>query len=249
MDWTIYIKDIMHLVAQALLPVVMIVLVGLLIYAIFSVGSLIVEFITERRHFKVTIPDFINDINDASLDAVADVINTSGLLKDQKIVLLSVVKNLSLPKEDLFALAKAELGTASSRYDKIVKRNVAITRLAPSFGLLATLIPLGPGIVAMGQGETDILSSSLLIAFDGTAIGLVVGVIFLPIANMRERWFGDYMLALETGMRCLLQKAEIEVEAGVLVPPRKVSRHVKAAEARAVGVETRGQFPADAKGE
>lgn len=35
-------------------------------------------------------------------------------------------------------------------------------------GLLGTLIPLGPGIIALGQGDTQTLSTSLLTAFDTT---------------------------------------------------------------------------------
>ena len=191
-----------------LIPV-MIVLALLFVYAVFSVGSLAVEYVTERRHFRVVIPDFIDSINDASAKSLPDAIDASKLLTDQKLVLITVAKSIGLPKEDLFALAKAELANERALYDKVTARNSMAVRAAPAFGLLGTLIPLGPGIVAMGQGNVEMLASSLLIAFDTTAVGLIVSMAFLFIGSFRKRWYTLYMLALETGTRCLLQKAEL----------------------------------------
>jgi len=62
--------------------------------------------------------------------------------------------------------------------------------------------------VAMGQGDVNTLSSSLLIAFDTTVAGLASAVVCMLIAKCRKRWYANYMMALETGVRCVLQKAE-----------------------------------------
>jgi biopolymer transport protein ExbB/TolQ len=236
-DATIYLKDVLHLVAQALLIPVMIILVALIIYAVFSIGSLVVELLTERRRFKVVIPEFINAINDATVDGVQDVIMSSGLLRDQKLVLRTVAQNMGLPKEDLFALARAELTGEGEVYDKITGRNDLVVRLGPIVGLLGTLIPLGPGIVALGQGDVNLLSSSLLIAFDTTAAGLSVAGVFMLISRIRKRWYTRYKLALETGMRCILQKAELELGRACGLAATSDTRRVKQAEARAVGAE------------
>ncbi|MDR0350000.1 MAG: MotA/TolQ/ExbB proton channel family protein [Coriobacteriales bacterium] len=246
LEATIYLKDILHLAAQALLVPVMVALAALIIYAVFSLGSLLVELLTERRRFKVAIPEFINAINDAAPHEVEAVIGRSGLLKDQKLVLLTVARSMSLPKEDLFALAKAELSAESGIYDKVTSRNDLVVKAGPIVGLLGTLIPLGPGIVAMGQGDVDALATSLLIAFDTTAAGLSAAVVFMFISRVRKRWYARYMLALETGMRCLLQKAELEVAPGELSTPRVVSPRVKRAETRAAGLPYQPQAPAQA---
>jgi hypothetical protein len=79
------------------------------------------------------------------------------------------------------------------------------------------------------------LSTSLLIAFDTTAAGLSVAAVFMFISRIRKRWYADYLLALETGMRCLLQKAEIAISDGELSVSHSGSRRVKQAETRAVG--------------
>ena len=42
-----------------------------------------------------------------------------------------------------------------SHYDHILKCTELVSKLAPMLGLLGTLIPLGPGIIALGQGDTQ----------------------------------------------------------------------------------------------
>ena len=70
------------------------------------------------------------------------------------------------------------------------------------FGLMGTLIPLGPGLIALGQGDTKTLSSSLLIAFDTTVAGLISAAVSYIISSVRNRWYEEYMVNLETVMEC-----------------------------------------------
>lgn len=64
-------------------------------------------------------------------------------------------------------------------------------------GLLGTLIPLGPGIIALGQGDTYTLSKSLLTAFDTTIAGLVAAALAIVVSAIRRRWYREYGSVLE----------------------------------------------------
>ena len=75
-----------------------------------------------------------------------------------------------------------------SHYEKILKVSDIIARIAPMFGLLGTLIPLGPGIIALGQGDTYTLSTSLLTAFDTTVAGLISAAAAFIISAVRRSW-------------------------------------------------------------
>ena len=81
-----------------------------------------------------------------------------------------------------------------------------ISKLGPMFGLLGTRGPLGPGLMALGQGDTQALSQSLLTAFDTTAAGVVIAAIALVIAQMRKQWYRRYSQALESMMEVILDK-------------------------------------------
>ena len=56
---------------------------------------------------------------------------------------------------------------------KRIERADMIARIAPMFGLMGTLIPLGPGLAALGQGNLTILTEAITIAFDTTVLGLL----------------------------------------------------------------------------
>ena len=88
----------------------------------------------------------------------------------------------------------------------------------PMFGLLGTLIPLGPGLIALGQGDTKTLSASLLIAFDTTIAGLISGAVAFVITSIRKRWYDSYLVSMETLMEAILDKqslAELAMTASV----------------------------------
>ncbi|MDR2671828.1 MAG: MotA/TolQ/ExbB proton channel family protein [Coriobacteriales bacterium] len=215
---SLYISTILHYISQGLLIPVMIVLVGLIIFALYCVGSIITEALTERRHFKTNIPQVINNIYDADYSKVEDVIETSALLRPQKAALLMVIRNMGLTEDDLFALAKTQVAKVDDRYKRILARTEQVTKIAPMMGLMCTLIPLGPGIVAMGEGNVNLLSMSLLIAFDGTVAGLVAAVVSLIVSGLRKRWYNQYLMILESLMTCILDKATQARQAGIELP-------------------------------
>jgi len=207
-DIYLYISTILHMVAQALMIPVMIVLGLLILFALFSVGSLIVESFTERRHFKVNSPQLINAIHETAADGLEDVITGGHLLKPQKNALITVVQNMGLTADELFALARTQIEKVNDRYKRTLMLSEQVTKIAPMLGLMCTLIPLGPGIVAMGQGNVAELSMSLLVAFDGTVAGLVAAVVAMLVTAVRKRWYGQYLVILESLMTAVLDKAK-----------------------------------------
>jgi len=78
-----------------------------------------------------------------------------------------------------------------------IERADFITRIAPMLGLMGTLIPLGPGLAALGEGELSILTTAMTVAFDTTIIGLLAGIIGFVLARMRRRWYDQALLQLE----------------------------------------------------
>jgi biopolymer transport protein ExbB/TolQ len=93
-----------------------------------------------------------------------------------------------------------------ARREGIVKISDAITKLGPMFGLLGTLIPLGPGILALGRGDTLTLSQSLLTAFDTTVAGLISAAVAFVISSVRKRWYAKHIVALEAETEDLLDE-------------------------------------------
>ena len=187
---------------------VVIILVLLLAFAVFSIGWILVEHFTEHRHMKVCLPQLLDELRADPADR-AGLIEKSALLARQKEALLELTRHPAFTDVMRGSLAENLLSREQAFYDRRLKRTDLTAKLAPMFGLLGTLIPLGPGIIALGQGDTFTLSVSLRTAFDTTIAGLVVAAVCLVISTIRRRWYRGYMADLETLTDCVL-----ELEAG-----------------------------------
>ena len=106
------------------------------------------------------------------------------------------------------ALAQQLVAQEEERLEKYTAVTDLIARLGPMFGLLGTLIPLGPGIVALGQGDTQTLAESLGVAFDTTIAGVISAAVSCVISNIRKRWYNEYITLLESTMECILEEME-----------------------------------------
>jgi biopolymer transport protein ExbB/TolQ len=78
-----------------------------------------------------------------------------------------------------------------------IERADFITRLAPMLGLMGTLIPLGPGLAALGEGELRVLTTAMTVAFDTTVIGLLAGMIGFVLGRLRRRWYDQALSELQ----------------------------------------------------
>ena len=202
-ETTFRIHDVLRAVSSALEVPVVIVLILFLLAAAVLTGWGIAEFFTERRHLKVALPQLLEDLRTA--DDRAAVIEASGLLRRQKDALLELLNHPDFNGEMRETLAVRLLEQEQDRYDRIVKLSELLARLAPMFGLLGTLIPLGPGIIALGQGDTYTLSTSLLTAFDTTVAGLVAAAFATVISTVRRGWYREYASILEAAAEMLLE--------------------------------------------
>ncbi|MGC4017847.1 MAG: MotA/TolQ/ExbB proton channel family protein [Muricomes sp.] len=168
------------------------------------VAMLATEFFTEHRHLKISMPEIMDQLEEEGLP-VQECVEQSGLLKRQKAALLELTKHPDISDFTREALAVRLLEEEKGHYDSIVNVSDLIVKLGPAFGLLGTLIPLGPGIIALGQGHTEILSQSLLTAFDTTIVGLMCAAVATVISTIRKKWYRNYGSILETLMESVLE--------------------------------------------
>jgi hypothetical protein len=78
-----------------------------------------------------------------------------------------------------------------------LERADLLARIPPMLGLMATIIPLGPGLAALGKGDPAQLASAVTVAFDATVLGLVAGIAGLIIGKLRRRWYEEALEAME----------------------------------------------------
>lgn len=198
-------------VAEALRAPVIIVLLLLIAMAVLMLGALLAEVFTERTRLKAKMPWLVEQLKDRDRP-MAEIIAASGLLKRQKAALTELTSHPDISQAAREALAKRLLFEEQSHYDSITKVTDLVARLGPMLGLLGTLIPLGPGLIALGQGDTYTLSQSLLTAFDTTIAGLSAAALAFVVSAVRRNWYENYMTMLEALMECVLDR-EAKVDA------------------------------------
>jgi biopolymer transport protein ExbB/TolQ len=95
----------------------------------------------------------------------------------------------------------AETERALARYELSAQRRLDRTRLlvraGPAIGLMGTLIPLAPGLAALGQGDVGALAENLRDAFGATVVGLLVGTVAFALTLARTRMYSEDLAALE----------------------------------------------------
>lgn len=182
------------------------ILLLLILVTVIMLGSLLAEYFTERRRLKVRIPLLIDQMQNKTAAELEQILSKSGLLKRQKKAAKELIIREALPEATREALARQLIFEEENRYAKITRITDLVAKIAPMFGLMGTLIPLGPGLMALGQGDTKTLSASLLIAFDTTVAGLISAAVTYVISAVRKRWYQQYMVGLETIMETILEE-------------------------------------------
>jgi biopolymer transport protein ExbB/TolQ len=198
-------KDTMHAISMGLHLPTIIVLLLFMAVIVAELGGLLVEILTERRKAKVKVAQLLDAFQGKNAAEITALVEGSALYKRQKKALEQLIEHSRLPDASLQALARRLLTEEELYFTGKTNRTDLVTRLGPMFGLMATLIPLGPGLIALGQGDTKTLADSLLTAFDATVAGLVTAGIAFAISRLRKRWYEDSLSTLEALMESLLE--------------------------------------------
>jgi len=93
--------------------------------------------------------------------------------------------------------AKHDIANIQRIARRRLERSDLLSRIPPMLGLMATIIPLGPGLAALGQGNPAQLASAVTVAFDATVLGLVAGIVGLVIGKLRRRWYEELLESCE----------------------------------------------------
>ncbi len=74
-----------------------------------------------------------------------------------------------------------------------------VSRVAPLLGLVATMIPMGPALVAVAAGNTQGMAQNLVVAFAAVIVALLAAAITFVVQTLRKRWLMSKMYS--SGMR------------------------------------------------
>lgn len=71
------------------------------------------------------------------------------------------------------------------------------SRVTPLLGLVATLIPMGPALLALSENNTAVVGENMVVAFAGVTLALIAASISFVILNIRRRWLFSELRQIE----------------------------------------------------
>lgn len=70
------------------------------------------------------------------------------------------------------------------------------SRVAPMLGLVATMIPMGPALKSLSDGNLADVSGNLTVAFSAVILALIAASITYWVVNVRRRWLAEELLEI-----------------------------------------------------
>jgi len=197
-DITSAIYAVMYAISTSLLYPVILVLILLVVYSVMEAGAFLAESAKRRRNFE--------EIRNINLSNYSEALKSLEKLRVNWLLreFISELKKLNPNRKDVEKLLE--------EYELKVAKELEIprilARIGPMLGLMGTLIPLGPAMIALSQGNIQELATNLITAFATTVLGLIVGGIGYTLFTIRKRWYLEDL----SDMEYLAKKLEVFYE-------------------------------------
>ncbi len=79
---------------------------------------------------------------------------------------------------------------------KLLEKPRIATRVAPMLGLVATMIPMGPALRSLSDGNLGQVGQSLTIAFSAVILALIAASITFFVVGVQRRWLAEELVWL-----------------------------------------------------
>lgn len=101
----------------------------------------------------------------------------------------------------LLAWAKVQPGASADELDvkahQLLELPRIATRVAPMLGLIATMIPMGPALKGLSDGNLGQVSDNLAVAFAAVILALIAAAITFWVVSVQRRWLAEELAWLQ----------------------------------------------------
>ena len=197
----------LNVVSQSLQIPVIIFLLLFALYAVITVGGLISEYTSRKKVPVRLIKDLIFSISRTKeISEIEGIVKNAQIPKNQKRVLVNIARSSELKKDSREALAEKLIENEEDIIEKKLQTTDIVTKIGPTLGLMGTLIPMGPGLAALGSGDVTTLSNAIIVAFDTTVVGIGAGAVAYVVSKIRRRWYEQYLSNLDALSKAILDR-------------------------------------------
>ncbi len=184
----------LYMVSTSLLYPVVLALLGLIALSLLYLGSFAAEYASRNRD--------IGRVRSGCVEAKAHIENKEFGKASETLVncgsndlLTGFITDLTgfIGKPTFNIESEKLLQDYELRIAKELENPRLVARIGPMLGLMGTLIPMGPALIALSAGNIHELATNLVIAFSTTVLGLLIGGVGYSIAAVKKRWYSQDM--------------------------------------------------------
>ncbi|MDO5681008.1 MAG: MotA/TolQ/ExbB proton channel family protein [Pelistega sp.] len=103
--------------------------------------------------------------------------------------------------QSVLALCHAEQAMSSDDLELWIMKRLEWLRITsrntPMLGLIATMIPMGPALLALTQQNTQAVGENMVVAFSSVIIALVGSCLSFLVLTIRRRWLLEELRQIE----------------------------------------------------
>jgi biopolymer transport protein ExbB/TolQ len=183
------ISNILYWISTGLLVPVIVLLIFFFVRAILLIGGFFGQYLTVRKN-NAFLADKVKTLSVDNLNEFATAI------ADNKSTIVTYIKEMLANKDN-----KARVELLVSEYEIEADKNLSLskilTKMGPILGLMGTLIPMGPALVGLANGDIASMAYNMQVAFATTVVGMVVSAIGFITQQAKERWYMRDMATLD----------------------------------------------------
>ena len=188
-----YLQESLYWLTSGLLVPCIAFLLFMLVQSLLAVG----RYFSTKKQLQNTLKQLINWSQEANPLALALPDNTA-LLANNNIFKKVVASKDVAQSRLLISHFETETEQQLSHYSNLAK-------LGPITGLVGTLIPMGPALQGLADGNIQQLAQQMQIAFTTTVIGLIIGAIGFSLYQANKRYSFKELAILDF----ILEKQEL----------------------------------------
>ncbi|MBR5910942.1 MAG: MotA/TolQ/ExbB proton channel family protein [Bacteroidales bacterium] len=185
-----YITDILYWISTGLLVPVVILLIYFFVRALLLVGGFFGQFLDLRKN-QNRIRPVIDSLTADNLSALAD-----ALPKKSRSLSMNCMKKILEAQDDMTRVEKF-LADFELEADKDMELPKTLAKLGPMLGLMGTLIPMGPALVGLANGDIASMAYNMQVAFATTVVGLFSSAVGFVTRQTKQRWYARDLNDLE----------------------------------------------------
>ena len=181
-----YISDILYWISTGLLVPVILLLIYFFCRSLLMVGGFFGQYLDVRKshfrtqeHLRTLTPDKLDDF-------------WAELPAKSRSLFMRHLKELQQSEGSPARIEKV-VADFEAAADKELTPSKMLAKMGPMFGLMGTLIPMGPALVGLSTGDIASMAYNMQVAFATTVVGLFSSAVGFAVQQIKRRWYVEEM--------------------------------------------------------